>query len=74
MIFCVILVCFLSRDFGPMLTVERKARRLLAERLVGSYESEQKDEASQESPAREGSGTIREEQHGSDELLTGKPD
>ena len=81
MICCVILVCFLSRDFGPMLTAERKARRLLATRLVGSLE-EQRDEgederreegASQEGPAGEGNGAREEqEQHGSDDLLAGK--
>ena len=67
MICCVVLVCLLSRDFGPMLTAERKARRLLAERLVSSSESEAKEEEE----SKEGKET-RKEQHCTDELLTGK--
>ena len=55
-----------------MLTAERKARHLLAERLVVSSESEAKDEASQEGTTAGEGNRIKEEQHGADELLTGE--
>ena len=62
MIACVVLVCVLSRDFGPMLTAEREARRLKAVQIAsGGHE-----ENSAEEGRREG-----DEQQGSENVLSG---
>ena len=64
MIVCVVLVCVLSRDFGPMLTAEREARRLKAVQIASGGLGH--EENSVEEERREG-----DEQQGSENVLSG---